>query len=143
MKQNGFTLIELIGVVAVLALIMVITIPQIMSTITNSNIKETESFARDLEMSAMTYVENEWNQFKIEYQNNNKSDNYCMSVSSLIEKNYIKKTEIDPSTNDVINADGKYILLTNISDNSGSYRFSYKYVDTNLDNTTICSSWNE
>ena len=89
MKQNGFTLIELIGVVAILALIMVITIPQIMSTITNSNIKETESFARDLEMSAMTYVENEWNQFKIEYQNNNKSDNYCMSVSSLIEKNYI------------------------------------------------------
>lgn len=140
MKQNGFTLIELIGVVAILALIMVVTIPQLMSTMTKSNVKELESFAYDLETSAMTYVENEWRDFKIEYQKYNKDGSYCLSLSSLIEKNYIKKTEIDPSTNAVIDANGKYILLTNISDNSGSYRFSYKYVDTNLDNTTICSS---
>lgn len=140
MKQNGFTLIELIGVVAILALIMVVTIPQLMSTMTKSNVKELESFAYDLETSAMTYVENEWSDFKIEYLKYNKAGSYCMSLSSLIEKNYIKKTEIDPSTNAVIDANGKYILLTNISDNSGSYRFSYKYVDTSVDNTTICSS---
>lgn len=140
MKQNGFTLIELIGVVAILALIMVVTIPQFMSTMTKSNVKELESFAYDLETSAMTYVENEWRDFKIEYQKYNKDGSYCLSLSSLIEKNYIKKTEIDPSTNAVIDANGKYILLTNISDNSGSYRFSYKYVDTSVDNTTICSS---
>ena len=140
MKQNAFTLIELIGVVAILALIMVVTIPQLMSTMTKSNVKELESFAYDLETSAMTYVENEWSDFKIEYLKYNKDGSYCMSLSSLIEKNYIKKTEIDPSTNAVIDANGKYILLTNISDNSGSYRFSYKYVDTSVDNTTICSS---
>lgn len=140
MKQNGFTLIELIGVVAILALIMVVTIPQLMSTMTKSNVKELESFAYDLETSAMTYVENEWSDFKIEYLKYNKDGSYCMSLSSLIEKNYIKKTEIDPSTNAVIDANGKYILLTNISDNSGSYRFSYKYVDTSVDNTTICYS---
>ena len=140
MKQNGFTLIELIGVVAILALIMVVTIPQLMSTMTKSNVKELESFAYDLEASAMTYVENEWSDFKIEYLKYNKDGSYCISLSSLIEKNYIKKTEIDPSTNAVIDANGKYILLTNISDNSGSYRFSYKYVDTSVDNTTICSS---
>ena len=140
MKQNGFTLIELIGVVAILALIMVVTIPQLMSTMTKSNVKELESFAYDLETSAMTYVENEWSDFKIEYLKYNKDGSYCMSLSSLIEKKYIKKTEIDPSTNAVIDANGKYILLTNISDNSGSYRFSYKYVDTSVDNTTICSS---
>lgn len=140
MKQNGFTLIELIGVVAILALIMVVTIPQLMSTMTKSNVKELESFAYDLETSAMTYVENEWSDFKIEYLKYNKDGSYCMSLSSLIEKNYIKKTEIDPSTNAVIDANGKYILLTNISNNSGSYRFSYKYVDTSVDNTTICSS---
>lgn len=140
MKRNGFTLIELIGVVAILALIMVVTIPQLMSTMTKSNVKELESFAYDLETSAMTYVENEWSDFKIEYLKYNKDGSYCMSLSSLIEKNYIKKTEIDPSTNAVIDANGKYILLTNISDNSGSYRFSYKYVDTSVDNTTICSS---
>lgn len=140
MKQNGFTLIELIGVVAILALIMVVTIPQLMSTMTKSNVKELESFAYDLETSAMTYVENEWSDFKIEYLKYNKDGSYCMSLSSLIEKNYIKKTEIDPSTNAAIDANGKYILLTNISDNSGSYRFSYKYVDTSVDNTTICSS---
>ena len=140
MKQNGFTLIELIGVVAILALIMVVTIPQLMSTMTKSNVKELESFAYDLEASAMTYVENEWSDFKIEYLKYNKDGSYCLSLSSLIEKNYIRKTEIDPSTNAVIDANGKYILLTNISDNSGSYRFSYKYVDTSVDNTTICSS---
>lgn len=143
MKQNGFTLIELIGVVAILALIMVVSIPQLMSTMTKTDVKKLESFTYDLETSAMTYVENEWSDFKVEYLKNNKDDNYCLSLSSLIEKNYIKKTEIDPSTNVVIDANGKYILLTNISDNSGSYRFSYKYVDTSVDNSTICSNWNE
>lgn len=143
MKQNGFTLIELIGVVAILALIMVVTIPQLMSTMTKTDVKKLESFTHDLEISATTYVENEWSNFKQEYLQYNKDGSYCLSLSSLIEKNYIKKTEIDPSTNAVIDANGKYILLTNISDNSGSYRFSYKYVDTSVDNSTICSNWNE
>lgn len=141
MKKNGFTLIELIGVVAIIALVMVITVPQVMSTMTKSSVKEFETFTHDLELSASSYVENNWNEFKIEYQKNNKDGLYCLPLKTLMNNNYIKNTEIDPSTKQVIDVQNKYILLKNISENTGAYRFSFEYVDTASDNTVICASW--
>lgn len=130
MKQNGFTLIELIGVVAIIALVMLVTIPQVMSTMTKSSVKKTETFENDLELAAESYVENNWNTFKVEFVNKQKSGNYCLSLKTLMIEGYIKNTDIDPSTNSVIDIEGKYILLQNIS-NNGNFKFSFDYVDVN------------
>ncbi len=142
MKQNGFTLIELIGVVAIIALVMVITVPQIMSTMTKSSVKKTESFEKDLELAAESYVENNWNSFKVEFEGNNKSGNYCLSLETLMQNGYIKNTDIDPSTNEAIDINNKYILLQNTSSND-SYKFSFDYVDISRDEniTSICNGW--
>lgn len=142
MKQNGFTLIELIGVVAIIALVMVVAIPQVMSTMTKSSLKKTESFEKDLELAAESYVENNWNSFKVEFEGNNKSGNYCLSLETLMQNGYMKNTDIDPSTNEAININNKYILLQNISDDTGKYyKFSFKYIDTTKDTSSICKLW--
>lgn len=142
MKQNGFTLIELIAVVVIIALVMVVTIPQVMSTMTKSNVKKAESFENDLEIAAQSYVENNWNDFKKEFIQNNKSDYYCLSLGTLLQNGYIKNTDIDPSTNEVIDINNKYILLQNINSN-GTYKFSYNYVDISKDENrvSVCNGW--
>lgn len=130
MKQNGFTLIELIGVVAIIALVMVVTVPKVMSTMTKSTVKEFETFKHDLELSAASYVENNWAEFKDVYQKDNIDGIYCLPLSVLMDNNYIKNTDIDPSS--------KYILLDNISAN-GAYRFSFEYVDVSTDASSVCA----
>lgn len=141
MKQNGFTLIELIGVVAIIALVMIVTVPKVMSTMTKSTVKEFETFTHDLELSASSYVENNWNEFKIDYQINNRDGIYCLPLMVLMNNNYIKNTDVDPSTKQAINIQNKYILLKNISENVGAYRFSFEYVDVNTDTSSVCASW--
>ncbi len=146
MKQNGFTLIELIGVVAIIALVMVVAIPQVMSTLNRSSVKGAEAFENDLELAAESYVENNWQTFKIEYQQyqsaHGNHNQYCIPLSKLMQNGYIKNTDIDPSTNEAIDINNKYILLQNISDDTGKYyKFSFKYIDTTKDTSSICTLW--
>lgn len=147
MKQNGFTLIELIGVVAIIALVMVVAVPQVMSTLTNSSVKQTEAFENDLELAAESYVENNWQTFKVEYQkyqaSHSNSNQYCIPLSTLISNGYIENTDIDPSTNKAINFENKYILLHNTSGALNRYKFSFEYIDTMKDKSTICTLWEE
>lgn len=145
MKQNGFTLIELIGVVAIIALVMVVAVPKVMSTLTNSSVKQAEAFENDLELAAESYVENNWQTFKAEYEKyqsaHSRPNQYCIPLSTLISNGYIENTDIDPTTNEVINFEKKYILLRNTSGNLNRYKFSFEYIDTIKDKSTICTSW--
>ena len=130
MKQNGFTLIELIGVVAIIAVVMLVTAPQIMSTMTNSQTKSSEALYKDIELAAQSYVENNWNTFKAEYEGKKKNSNmYCLSIKTLVANDYIKSSNlIDSSTNEAIDPNTNYVLLTNESSSTGKYRFTFKYV---------------
>lgn len=143
MKKNGFTLIELIGVVVIIALILLVTIPKVMSTMTNSTENKIKSFEHDLELSASSYIEENWSDFKDSYETKKIDGKYCINLQTLIDDNYLKATEIDPSTDKVIDPSNKYILIDNISDNKdiGMHRFSFTYVDTTIDTSSICNGW--
>ena len=141
MKKNGFTLIELIGIVAIIALVMLVTVPRIISTLTKSTNDEMENFKNDLELAASSYVEANWGIFKNQYitkKEENKKNIYCLSVQALIDSGYIEKTEIDPSTNKILDPNGKYIILEDISSSSNSYKFTYTY-----DEKSLCSDWRD
>lgn len=147
MKQNGFTLIELIGVVAIIALVMVVAVPQVMSTLNNSSVKETEAFENDLELAAESYVENNWKAFKVEYQQyqsaHSNPNQYCIPVMTLIQNGYLKNTDIKLSANETVeDIKNKYVLLENISDDKNRYyKFSFEYVDITQNKGTICTLW--
>lgn len=141
MKKNGFTLIELIGVVLIIALVMIVSIPQIMSTFTTSTVEKVDVFRHDIESLASAYVESNWSTFKVEYTTNKNSSTgeYCLPVQILIDNKFLSVSEIDPSTEKTIEPNGKYILLKNESTNGG-YKFSFTYVDINEDTSSICNS---
>lgn len=135
MKKNGFTLIELIGIIAIISLIGLVTIPQMMSSMTKGNEDKISQFKRDMESAAQSYVENNWNEsdFKnkiiIGISNEQK---YCIQLSDLIDNDYVDKFEIDPTTNTPLNdAFGKYVMIENISKVESKYNFSYTYVNVN------------
>ena len=46
MKKKGFTLVELLAVIVILAIILVIAVPKIMDTIENAKLGAIESTAR-------------------------------------------------------------------------------------------------
>lgn len=141
MKKNGFTLVELIGIVAIIALVMLVTVPRIMSTLTKSTNDKIQNFKNDLELAASSYVESNWGVFKDEYitkKEENGKNIYCLSLQTLIDSGYIEKTEIDPSTNEILKVTGKYIILEDISSSSNSYKFSYTY-----DENSSCSDWRD
>ena len=54
-KRNGFTLVELLAVIVILAIILVIAVPQIMNTITSARGGSLESTAKLIASSAETY----------------------------------------------------------------------------------------
>lgn len=135
MKKNGFTLIELIGIIAIISLIGLVTIPQMMSSMTKGNEEKISQFKKDMESAAQSYVENNWNEsdFKnkiiIDISNEQK---YCIPLSDLIDNDYVDKFEIDPTTNTPLNdASGKYVMIENISKVESKYNFSYTYVNVN------------
>lgn len=140
MKKNGFTLIELIGVVVIIALVMIVAIPQVMSTFTTSTVEKVDVFKNDIESLASSYIEANWSNFKEEYvaNKNSSTGEYCLPVQVLIDNKFLSASEIDPSTEKTIDPSGKYVLLKNESTNGG-YKFSFAYVDINEDTSSICN----
>ena len=53
--KKGFTLIELLGIVVIIGLIIVFTVPSIMRTLKNSDDLDYENFLETLSMAAETY----------------------------------------------------------------------------------------
>ena len=71
MKNKGFTLVELLGVIVVLAILALITIPIISNVITNVRIKSLENSAYGLiEASNLYYAQNGSNNIRFDINDN-------------------------------------------------------------------------
>jgi len=106
MKKNGFTLVELLAVIAILGLILTITIPNVMKIITDKkqqlyddNIKEIERLAQNYMVDyPETYSMFENNEVKI-------------GLTTLCSNGYIECPVKDPRTDTNINGYVKITLL--------------------------------
>jgi len=119
MKHKGFTLIELMGVFVVLALILLMTIPQIMSSIKNSADQEIEQFKNTLYVAAENYI--------AEYDIKAPT---TISVETLVKSGFLKSSLIDPTTNEKVGTKGA-VRITK-TDNKYSYSYNDIYDTDNL-----------
>lgn len=85
MKKNGFTLIELMGVIIILALLIALSLPSIINFIKSSNDK-TDKISLDLIYSATdSYIkENRSDYPKV------KENIYCIPLKDLVDDNKLK-----------------------------------------------------
>ena len=114
MKKLGFTLIEVIAVIVVLALILLITVPNILSTTDRQKEKQWKTIEQSILDAAEQFVtmnrdNPEWGDFidlKI-YDSEHPDNNYIdIPLKLLLEEGVLKKPIIDPRTGEEIDYNG-------------------------------------
>ncbi len=95
MKNRGFTLVELLGVLILLAVILTLVFPSVLNLITNSR-GEVKSLTNKLvENAANLYIDS--NKDKFDEQNGN---SYCVTLSELVSEGYIKSPIVFSDTDE-------------------------------------------
>lgn len=110
MKKNGFTLIELIALLGIIAIIILISAPSLINQIESQNEKKYNNFVNDLCLASETYI----NHHNIQtLQNTN--DFINVPISELINNGYLKSNVTNPKTKQKV-TDIESIKITLTSD---------------------------
>ena len=99
MKEKGFTLIELIGVIVLLAIIILITYPSIVNIIKKSNNKIDSATSALIISGAKNMVDENKNSYPLTNGNI-----YCVTIKSLINKGYVI-SDLETGNGNKINTD--------------------------------------
>lgn len=99
MNKKGYTLIELIAVLVIVALISTIVILNFDNVFTKSNTKKDESFKNDLEKAACAYIDLDEN---TSFKNSCYPSTCSVTVSQLVTSGMIADDMIDPVTNNKV-----------------------------------------
>ena len=122
MKNKGFTLMELLGVIVILSLLMIIVLPNIVNSVRNSSSKTDDATLKLIYDAANLYVSYDNESFPEE--NGNK---YVIALSELVNQNMLKSPiTLSDSNDDITNT--KCVQVT--------YDNGYKY---ELKNNGECS----
>ncbi|MBS7020823.1 MAG: type II secretion system protein [Firmicutes bacterium] len=101
-KKHGFTLVELIGVVAILAIILLVSLPAISGMLKNSGEQKYQQTLKDLYLATEQYV---WNFREYYPQLERVGGEATVSLQTLRKAGYVKERLENPKT-------GKYFLNT-------------------------------
>lgn len=92
-KINGFTLVELLGVIVILAMLALIAYPVISGQIKRTTDKMSAATVTLIESGTRSYI----NDHKNSYPKVNNAE-YCITLETLAKENYIRKSIIDAKT---------------------------------------------
>lgn len=129
MRENGFTLIEILAVIIVLAILIVITVPNVMKTIMGQEEKLTSQTIKNLGDAALSYAEENIFLSKCEStfeptDIDSKSKKDCtikISVATIIESGYFD----DPKNN--CKRDKSVLVYRYINNEDGNEIDEYRY----------------
>ncbi len=127
MKQKGFTLVELIAVVAILGLIALVVYPAVGSVIKNAR-EETYKDQVDVIIKAAK----EWS-IKNATKLSDDGSIYSLKVDTLTDEGYITNDEVKDPRDSSKNLEG----VVEIKYNSATKSYEYTYNDEPDDNETI------
>lgn len=118
MNRKGFTLIELMMVIALIAVLSLILIPNIVTVIDKNNIEACKDIEENIKKAAKEYAIT--NKYDLGFTC---SENKEVSLNYLIENGYLTNLNINPVTKEEINKDA----IVNISYDCTSKTFSYEF----------------
>lgn len=119
-NANGFTMIELLGMITIIGVLLVMTVPNLTSTLKNSEDKAFENFSDNLLIAAETYVENNPELFPSLKTAGGRA---VITIQDLIENDLIKNTVVDPKTDTEVPTTNVIIAKKN-DDNTIDYIYS-------------------
>ena len=107
-KNNGFTLVELIAVITLLALIILVSVPVIINTLRKTEENEYEDFEKLVVNAAEIYLERNRDLY---HDFDNVGDSIAIDVDTLINEGYLKSDLENPVNNESIE---KYKVIVSI-----------------------------
>ncbi|MCI9233407.1 MAG: type II secretion system protein [Bacilli bacterium] len=118
-SKKGFTLVELLGIIAIIATVLAFVVPSVIGMLKRDDEKEYQRFLTDISLATESYI-----QFNI----GNYPDlaitggSYTISMQDLIENGYIKSNMINPKTDRKISISDTIQVVRKAD---GSYDYSY------------------
>ena len=97
--KKGFTLIEMLGVIAVLAVILLVTFPALSKSLKNTKNNEQNNFLNNIKVSAEAYIELNRDRYPELVEPNNQIE---ITIQDLYDSNLLKGQNNDISTTDII-----------------------------------------
>ena len=96
MNRKGFTLIELIAILGVIAIIILVSAPNIINQISKTRKNSYDNFVSDLCLASEAYL----NHSKIEAAKDlkNSGDSINLSIADLMNSGYVKSNIKNPNT---------------------------------------------
>ncbi len=107
MKKNGFTLAELLGVMVILALISIITVPAVTESLNTYKTKLCNSQIDEIISAAKT-----WGNENMLLLPDEEGDTYEITLRTLAEYGYIDKKVNNPVTNNNFDLDDTIVTIT-------------------------------
>ena len=118
-SKKGFTLVELLGIVAIIAAVLAFVVPSVIGMLKRDDEKEYQRFLTDISLATETYVQLNISTYPDMAITNG---TYTITMQELIENGYIKSNMVNPKTDQKISSSDT-VRVTRKAD--GSYDYSY------------------
>ena len=115
--KKGFTLVELIGVIIILALIMLLAVPPILNSIRSTRNELSDASKKIIYTAANLYVSENLNDFP-----KNDGNTFCVSIDTLSKKEYLPTIVYDSTTGDEIPKDS--LVEIKVENNNYTYNMN-------------------
>ena len=124
-KKNGFTLIELIATVVLIAVLATVILVNMTGIKSNEDNSKAARFQKNIEEAACAYIDMNENTALRQRCKNNSSAAECKIKLSTLSSNsvaLIDPDDIDPVTNDKVGNEGNCIYVQVKWNNNGGYK---------------------
>jgi prepilin-type N-terminal cleavage/methylation domain-containing protein len=122
MKRKGFTLIEILGVVAILGIIALVAVPNIISSLKNASTNKIKMYQNQLLQGAEIYVEQNRDLFT-DRLTQSAGSSFLLKVNDAVVTGYIKSTFVNPTDNKPSSSDDGCVRVTINADGTLSYDY--------------------
>ena len=127
MNKNGFTLIETIMVIAILALLMLILVPNVISLINKNNIKSCQNLEASIKNAAKVYVANNKYQLGFSCNASETTSIVKIPIQDLIDSGDLKLQNdnlVNPKNNSTIKQDKEITVKYDCNKKIFTYDFT-------------------
>lgn len=121
-NKKAFTLIEVIGVIAILGLILIVAVPSMTKTLKRNEQKKYDNYINNLKLVSENYLVDQLQKKNITF----KDDVTYFSLGDIIDAGYIKEIITNPNNDKKISRDTRIKVIRDI-DNTYLYEIQEYY----------------
>lgn len=128
MKKNGFTLVEVLGVLVILSVLAMISVPLINSSLNSGK----EKLSKVQKKQLIKGLKNYYAENLSDFSNINETGNICKSVNELKDGGYLPDELKDPKTGKAVDDDLEVCVSKKCpEDTCKEYELVYTVVEDN------------